>query len=43
MCIRDRLREVYAETNLVVYLARKRVGGKLLEPFKLKVQNVATS
>jgi HK97 family phage major capsid protein len=39
----QRLREVYAETNLVVYLARKRVGGKLLEPFKLKVQNVATS
>ncbi len=39
----QRLREVYAETNLVVYLARKRVGGKLLEPFRLKVQNVATS
>lgn len=39
----QRLREVYAETNLVVYLARKRVGGKMLEPFKLKVQNVATS
>jgi HK97 family phage major capsid protein len=37
----QRLREVYAETNLVVYLARKRVGGKLLEPWRLKVQKVS--
>jgi len=38
----QRLREVYAETNLVVYLARKRVGGKLMEPYRLKVQKVST-
>ena len=37
----QRLTEVYAETNIVVFLARKRVGGKLLEPFKLKVQKVS--
>lgn len=37
----QRLREIYAETNLVVYLARKRVGGKLLEPWRLKAQKVS--
>lgn len=37
----QRLREIYAETNLVVYLARKRVGGKLLEPWRLKVQKIS--
>jgi HK97 family phage major capsid protein len=38
----QRLTEVYAETNLVVFLARKRVGGKLLEPWRLKVQKIST-
>jgi len=37
----QRLTEVYAETNIVVFLARKRVGGKLLEPYRLKVQKVS--
>ena len=38
----QRLREVYAETNLVVFLARKRVGGKLMEPYRLKLQKIST-
>lgn len=38
----QRLREVYAETNLTVFLARKRLGGKLIEPYRLKTQKVST-
>ena len=38
----QRLRELYAETNLVVYLCRKRVGAKLLEPWRLKAQKCVT-
>lgn len=38
----QRLREVYAETNLTVFLARKRVGGRLVEPYRLKSQKIST-
>jgi HK97 family phage major capsid protein len=37
----QRLRELYAETNLVVFLARKRVGGKLMETYRLQAQKVS--
>ena len=39
----QRLDELYAETNITLLLARRRVGGQLIEPWKLKVQKVATS
>lgn len=39
----QRLTEVYAETNLVVLLARKRVGGYCTEPYRLKVMKAGTS
>jgi HK97 family phage major capsid protein len=32
------LRELYAETNVVVLLARHRVGGQLIESYRLRVQ-----
>lgn len=32
------LRELYAETNITLLLARKRVGGQLIEPYRLRVQ-----
>lgn len=32
------LRELYAETNVVVLLARRRVGGQLIESYRLRVQ-----
>lgn len=37
----QRLTELYAETNITVLLARKRVGGQTIMPWKLKVQKVA--
>lgn len=37
----QRLTELYAETNLTLLLARKRVGGQLAEPWKVKVQKVS--
>lgn len=36
------LREVYAETNIIVLLARIRFGGLVAEPFRLKVQKCST-
>lgn len=39
----QRLDEAYAESNAVVLLARKRVGGKVVEPYKIKVQKVSAS
>ena len=33
----------YAELNLMLLLARKRVGGQLVEPYRVKVQKVAAS
>lgn len=33
----QRLTELYAETNITLLLARKRVGGQLVEPYKMKV------
>lgn len=33
----------YAELNLMLLLARKRVGGQLVEPYRIKVQKVAAS
>jgi HK97 family phage major capsid protein len=38
----QRLVEVYAEQNLIVLLARKRVGGQVVEPWKLKCQKIST-
>lgn len=32
------LRELYAETNIVLLLARRRVGGQLIESYRLRVQ-----
>lgn len=37
----QRLDELYAETNITVLLARRRVGGQLIAPYRLKVQKVA--
>lgn len=37
----QRLDEVYAEQNMVVVLARRRVGGALVEPYRLKVLKAA--
>ena len=39
----QRLDELYAETNITVLLARRRVGGQIVEPWKIKVQKVANS
>jgi len=39
----QRLSELYAETNITLLLARKRVGGQTIEPWRMKVQKVATS
>lgn len=39
----QRLSEVYAEQNITVLLARKRVGGQVVEPWRIKVQRVAAS
>jgi HK97 family phage major capsid protein len=33
----QRLSELYAETNITILLARKRVGGQLAEPYRVKV------
>lgn len=38
----QRLSELYAETNITLLLARKRVGGQLIEPWRVKVQKVTT-
>jgi HK97 family phage major capsid protein len=38
----QRLDELYAETNITVLLARRRVGGQLIAPFRLKAQKVST-
>jgi HK97 family phage major capsid protein len=37
----QRLSELYAETNITLLLARKRVGGQLVQPWRLRVQKVA--
>lgn len=37
----QRLSELYAETNITLLLARKRVGGQAVEPWRLKVQKVS--
>lgn len=37
----QRLSEIYAEQNITVLLARKRVGGQVIEPWRIKVQKVA--
>ena len=34
----QRLTELFAETNVTLLLARRRVGGQLVEPFRLRVQ-----
>lgn len=39
----QRLSEVYAELNTTLFLARKRVGGMTLEPWRFRVQKCATS
>lgn len=38
----QRLNELYAETNLTLLLARRRVGGQLVAPWAVKVQKVST-
>lgn len=37
----QRLSELYAETNITLLLARKRVGGQTIEPWRIKVQKVS--
>ncbi len=37
----QRLEELYAETNITLLLAKKRVGGLTVEPWRLKVQKVS--
>ena len=37
----QRLRELYAETNITLLLARKRVGGYVTQPWRLRVQKVS--
>ena len=37
----QRLSELYAETNITLLLARKRVGGQVVEPWRIKVQKVS--
>lgn len=39
----QRLAERYAEQNMVVLLARKRVGGQVVEAWRLKAQDIAAS
>lgn len=39
----QRLSELYAETNITLLLARKRLGGQTIEPWRMKVQKVAAS
>jgi HK97 family phage major capsid protein len=39
----QRLDEVYAEQNLVAFLAKKRVGGQLAEPWRIKAQKISNS
>lgn len=39
----QRLDELYAETNITLLLARRRVGGQLIEPWKVKVQKVSNT
>lgn len=36
------LSELYAETNITLLLARKRVGGSIVEPWRVKAQKVST-
>jgi len=38
----QRLSELYAETNITLLLAKKRVGGQVVEPWRIKVQKVST-
>lgn len=38
----QRLSELYAETNVTLLLARKRVGGQLVEPWRVKAQKIST-
>lgn len=38
----QRLGEVYAESNVQVLLARKRVGGQLVEPYRVKAMKIST-
>jgi HK97 family phage major capsid protein len=38
----QRLSELYAETNITLLLARKRVGGDVTQPWRLKVQKITT-
>jgi HK97 family phage major capsid protein len=38
----QRLTELYAETNITLLLARKRVGGQCIEPWRIKAQKIAT-
>lgn len=38
----QRLSELYAETNLTLLLARKRVGGDVIQPYRLRIQKCAT-
>lgn len=37
----QRLSELYAETDITLLLARKRVGGQLIQPWRVKVQKVS--
>lgn len=37
----QRLSEIYAETNITLLLARKRLGGQTIEPWRMKVQKVS--
>jgi HK97 family phage major capsid protein len=37
----QRLSELYAETNITLLLARKRVGGQLVQPWRLKAQVIS--
>lgn len=39
----QRIDQTYAEQNMIVLLGRKRVGGMVVEPWRIKVQKVATS
>ncbi len=37
----QRLTELFAETNVTLLLARRRVGGQLVEPYRLRTQRIA--
>jgi HK97 family phage major capsid protein len=39
----QRLTELYAETDITMFLSRQRVGGQVIEPWKMRVQKVAES